>query len=93
LSTVTFPAFVYTLDAALRAALGGAGSVVFDEQLDWATWTRGPFKASVERHDLSVRASIALNGTVGREFHDPLTEESARRLAIEFAALLSAGED
>lgn len=89
LSIVRFPAFVYALDAALRAELGDAGSIVFDEQPLRATWTRGPFQAAVEQQDLSVRASISLNGSAARWFHDRLTEDSAQRLGVEFAALLS----
>jgi hypothetical protein len=90
---LTFEAFVYIVDAGLRAALGDASGMALDEQSGRATWTRGPFQAAVERYDLSVRASIALNGTIAREFHDALTERSAQDLGVQFAALLSVGVD
>ncbi len=32
-----------------------------------SAWTRGPFQAAVERCDLSVHASISLNGSIARE--------------------------
>jgi len=87
MSIVSFHAFVEALDAALRATVSNAETIVLEEQPAKAAWTHDPFKASVERVDLSVRAWVGLEGFVAREFSEPLTLESAQRLATLLTGL------
>jgi len=79
ISIVSFHAFVEALDAALRAAVSNAETIVLEEQPAKAAWTHDPFRAGVERVDLSVRAWGGLEGFVAREFSEPLTCAKAWR--------------
>jgi hypothetical protein len=89
MSIVAFHTFVDALDTALRSCLRAPHEIALAEEVASATWTRGPFRAGVERRDLSARAWVGFEGHVAREFFEPLTTESAQQLGAEFAALLS----
>jgi len=92
MSIVPFRDIVDALDATLRIHADDSSTVRLDMAASGATQISEPFRAGVEHRHLSARAWIALEGTVAREFFEPLTIETATRLGAEFASLL-AGPD
>lgn len=88
-----FGTFVDRLDAAVRSIVPPV-TLAREETPATATWIRLPFRVGVTRTaGGSVLAWIGIRGVVGRQWIEPCEEASIERLALGFAAVLSAPSD
>lgn len=88
-----FGTFVDRLDAAVSSVVPPPVSLAREETPASAMWLRPPFRVGVTRTADGVRAWIGIRGVIGRQWNEPCDDDTVVRLAIGFAAVLSAPPD